>query len=205
MSSAQTISLTEILDLAGDIPSEGILSILGRVAHKAKEGKIDLNAPPEEVAQLYQRFQSNEEVERTFSYLFAKAGEERKAGDAYSKLILFLEQRGAYGMAGDAAMEADRLFGGTLLFKVKAEELYERQIKQMDEERSRGDEINEGYYDEMLFKAGKIDPFRRSVEPKLKYWLGRGEFGVAAGMCDKLGRPQEAKRYRQSAEILNES
>src|SRR3989338_8940094 len=159
MSSAQTISLTEILDLAGDIPSEGILSILGRVAHKAKEGKIDLNAPPEEVAQLYQRFQSNEEVERTFSYLFAKAGEERKAGDAYSKLILFLEQRGAYGMAGDAAMEADRLFGGTLLFKVKAEELYERQIKQMDEERSRGDEINEGYYDEMLFKAGKIDPF----------------------------------------------
>ncbi len=69
MTLTRITSLTEILDLAGDMPAEGILNILGLVANKAKNDQIDISASPEQVASLYQQFQSNEEVERTFSYL----------------------------------------------------------------------------------------------------------------------------------------
>ena len=196
------ISLTEILELAGDIPAEGILTVLGQVAYKSKKGSIDLNASPQQVASLYQQFQSSEMVERTFSYLFAKTGDKNSAGDSYSKLILFLENRKAYGMAGDAAMEADIIFGGTDIFRIKAEKLYTLEIRKLDEERSRNGEVNESYYDEMLLKAGRRDDFRIRAESRLKSWLARGEWSVAAGICDKLGRSEEATRYRTLNEII---
>ena len=202
MSSVQKISLAEILELAGDIPAEGILKVIGRVAHKVRHEYMVLEHSPEEVCSLYQRFQSNEEVERTFSYLFAKFGEIERARESYKRHIHLLEKRTAYGMAGDVATEADKILGGDLVFKVRAEESYIQQITEMDKERSRDGKTNETYYDEMLFKAGQREGFRQSVEPKLKYWLGRGEFGLAAGICDKLERYEEAEKYRKLDQIL---
>ncbi len=52
----------------------------------------------------------------------------------------------------------------------------------MEKNRSKNDDFNEHYYDEMLFKA---------------------EFGVAAGICDKLGQTQKAQNYRKLEALLN--
>ncbi len=176
--------------------------MLGVVVYKAKKDQIDLSASPEQVASLYERFPSDEQVERAFSYLFAKTGDRDKATVSYKKHIRLLELRDAYGMAGDVAAEAGEMLESNIVFQVRAEELYLQQIQKMDKERFRDGEMNESYYIEMLLKAGELDRYRQRTELHLKYMLGRGEFGAAAHICDQLRRTEEAGRYRKLDEML---
>ncbi len=201
------ITLAEIVETAGDIPQEGMLNLLGRVANKARRGEIELEAAGDLVSKMHIYFTSKddlrgEEIERTFSYLFATAGRSEEAKGSYQKHIQLLEKRAAYGMAGDVAVEAARTTRD-IAFTSTANRLFNFQIQEMDKERrSDPSETNEGYYDEMLFKAGRLDEFRGRKEKDLKYWLGRGEFKHAAKICGDLGRPAEAERYQKLADIL---
>lgn len=201
------ITLAEIVETAGDLPLEGMLNLLGKVANRARSGKIDLAAFGDLVSSLYNRFTAKddsqkEEIEGAFSYLFASVGRIKDAKSSYLEHIRLLEKRAAYGLAGDVAVEAagttrDAAFAST------ANRLFNFQIREMDRERrSDPGETNEGYYKEMLFKAGRLDEFRGRKEKDLKYWLGRGEFTSAAKICRELKRTAEADRYQKLAEIL---
>lgn len=209
MSLDKIVTLNEIIELAGDIPAEGILRALGRAVYKAKKGELSLivdgqmvDGPHPSIDALYVRFHPTEKVEETFAYLFTAAGDTERAERSYTNLVDFLERRSAYGMAGDAAMEAHQRLKGSakVNFMARAQALYETQIKKMDREPA--GERNEHYYDEMLHKAGRIEEFTRRKQEQLKYWLGRGEFSTASRICGELGKEEDAERYRKLHELL---
>lgn len=156
------ITLAEIVETAGDIPQEGMLNLLGRVANRARSGKIEMEASGDLVSAMYDRFTGGDDSEReriedTFSYLFTVAGQLEKAKSSYQEHIRLLEKRAAYGMAGDVAVEAAGTTRDTA-FASTANRLFNFQIQEMDRERRRDlGETNEGYYDEMLLKAGRRD------------------------------------------------
>lgn len=198
------VTLNEIIELVGDIPVEGVLNVLARAVNKARDGKLSLivDDPQPSIETLYVRFHPTEEVERTFAYLFAAADQFERAEISYTKLIDFLEQRGAYGMAADAAMEAHQRLkeSSKVSFVARAQALYETQIKKMDREPA--GERNEAYYDEMLLKAGRLDAYRSRTEARVKHYLKRGFFGNAATILDTLNRKEEAQRYKKLDELL---
>ncbi len=204
-----SVTLDRILALTGDIPAEGMLNVLSRAVNKARNNQLDISSSQgeqERVTSLYARFQSNEEVENVFSYLFVKVYSRAQAEESYRKLIGFLQAREGYGMAGDMAMEA-HAFGlcNEPPFQLRAHLLYDMQIKQMDGQRSREGGTNEDYYDEMLHKAGRMDEIKARKEMTLRYWLGRGELGAASKICAELGKTADAERYRKLDELLKVS
>ncbi len=195
--------LTDIIKAAGDLPQEAMLTLLGSLASKSREKKIQLRASQDQVSILYDLFPKREGVEKMFAALFAAAGDMRSAGLCYEGLAIALTRREAYGMAGDALMEAREITGNDS-YSIKARMAYNDQVRKMDAERSSDPETNERYYTEMLRKAGRETEWKQREERRLYLSLESGWFEDAAKICVALGREAEAQKYQTLAELVKD-
>lgn len=182
---------------------EGLSHLAFQVAYRAHKGKLELQAEEKHVEQLYQVLEAyisehpekQERMGQAFAYLFTVAGNVEKAGTFFNVWISKLEQREAYGMAGDAAQEAG--------LTDRARRLYKQEITRMDKARANG-ETNEGYYDEMLLKAGDLDALRPRIVKRTDYYIERGWFAQAAPLYEQIGMQKESLKCRKLAEILKD-
>ncbi len=201
-SEPEITTLAELVEISAQVPVEGLLEITTRVAQQVRESKSSLSITADAVSGLYSRLDDytkhddsrGERASRAFAYLFRAAEDTTHAEGCFEEWIGLLEKRGVYGMAGDAAMEAGR--------RSQAVTLYETQIRKMDVERRENGEMNEAYYDEMLFKAGKIDLLNPRVLKTAEYFAERGWFAQAAEKYETIGMTAEAEKYARIAAVV---